>query len=104
MEHARILVFANGGDEKIFMGSSDWMKRNLDRRVEVMTPIYDSDVKKILRKVVDLQLADNVKARKWDKELKNEYATSDGERVRSQYEIYNFFKQQLINSEKLEEA
>lgn len=98
LEHARILVFANGGDEKIFMGSSDWMKRNLDRRVEVMTPIYDPDVKKVLRHVVNLQLADNVKGRRWDKDLKNEYLRNEREAIRSQYEIYRYFKQQLKDS------
>lgn len=95
LEHARIMVFANGGDERMFMGSSDWMKRNLDRRVEVMTPIYDEDVKNILRTILNFQLSDNVKSRLWDKNLRNRYKQNEEAECRSQYETYNFFKQFL---------
>ncbi len=73
LEHARIIIFANGGEERIFMGSSDWMKRNLDGRVEVMVPILDENIKRILKTVLNYQLKDNVKARLWDKELSNKY-------------------------------
>jgi len=64
LEHSRIFYFANGGDEDVYIGSADWMTRNLDRRVEVVTPILDSDLKRHLKEVVlGAYLKDNVKAR-----------------------------------------
>ncbi|HKC62582.1 MAG TPA: hypothetical protein VKB86_03040, partial [Pyrinomonadaceae bacterium] len=64
LEHSRIYYFANGGDEEIFIGSSDWMHRNFNRRVEVVTPVYDPKFKIYLKDVVlAAYLRDNVKAR-----------------------------------------
>lgn len=93
LEHARVMVFANGGNEKMFLGSSDWMTRNLDGRVEVMTPIYDERLKKMLLKILDIQLKDNVKARVWDKALTNKYKAKKGRNIRAQLEIYQHFKE-----------
>ncbi len=65
LEHSRIFYFANGGDEDIYIGSADWMYRNLDRRVELVTPIEDPRLKKHLKEdVLDSLLRDNVKARR----------------------------------------
>jgi len=64
LEHSRIFYFANGGDDDVYIGSADWMTRNLDRRVEVVTPILDANLKQILKNVVlGAYLKDNVKAR-----------------------------------------
>ncbi|HKO42365.1 MAG TPA: polyphosphate kinase 1 [Pyrinomonadaceae bacterium] len=64
LEHSRIFYFVNGGEEDVYIGSADWMKRNLDRRVEVITPILDPNLKRHLKDVVlDAYLRDNVKAR-----------------------------------------
>ena len=63
LEHSRIFEFRNGGDVEIFMGSADWMPRNLDRRVELMVPIVDPDHRERLTRILDTFLADNVKAR-----------------------------------------
>ena len=64
LEHSRVYYFANGGDEEIFLGSSDWMPRNLDRRVEVITPIENPQLKKHLKdEFLSIYLRDNVKAR-----------------------------------------
>lgn len=64
LEHSRIFYFANGGDEDVYIGSADWMKRNLDRRVEVVTPILDPNLKRYLKDVVlGAYLRDNTKAR-----------------------------------------
>jgi polyphosphate kinase len=64
LEHSRIFYFANGGDDDVYIGSADWMSRNLDRRVEVVTPILDGNLKRHLKDVVlDAYLKDNVKAR-----------------------------------------
>jgi polyphosphate kinase len=65
LEHSRIFYFANGGDEDVYIGSADWMHRNLDRRVEVITPIHDPLLKKQFRdEILDACLRDNVKARR----------------------------------------
>jgi polyphosphate kinase len=64
LEHSRVYYFENGGDEEIFIGSSDWMPRNLDRRVEVLTPVESSEIKRYLRdEYLAAYLKDNVKAR-----------------------------------------
>ena len=64
LEHSRIFYFANGGDDDVYIGSADWMTRNLDRRVEVVTPILDPNLKRHLKDVVlAAYLKDNVKAR-----------------------------------------
>lgn len=64
LEHSRIFYFANGGDEDLYIGSADWMKRNLDRRVEVVAPILDHNLKRYLKEVIlAAYLKDNVKAR-----------------------------------------
>ena len=58
LEHSRIFIFANGGDEKMFIGSADWMPRNLDNRVEVIAPVYDPEIKADLKRVVEYGLKD----------------------------------------------
>jgi len=64
LEHSRIFYFANGGDEEVYIGSADWMSRNLDRRVEVVTPVLDPQLKKYLKDtVLAAYLRDNIKAR-----------------------------------------
>ncbi|HEU5132727.1 MAG TPA: polyphosphate kinase 1, partial [Pyrinomonadaceae bacterium] len=64
LEHSRIFYFANGGDEEVYIGSADWMARNLDRRVEVVTPVTDPQLQKYLKDtVLAAYLRDNVKAR-----------------------------------------
>ncbi len=62
LEHSRIYYFYNNGEEEIFIGSADWMPRNLDRRVEAITPIQDQDIAKDLQEVLGIMLADNRQA------------------------------------------
>lgn len=62
LEHARIFYFLNDGQEEIYMGSADWMPRNLDKRVEILFPVECEKLKKEARHILDVQLADNVKA------------------------------------------
>lgn len=63
LEHARIFCFCNGGDEKVYLGSADWMTRNLDSRIEVVAPVYDPDLKAECRRVVDWGLRDTAQGR-----------------------------------------
>ncbi|MDB9540458.1 polyphosphate kinase 1 [Anabaenopsis tanganyikae CS-531] len=62
LEHSRIYYFHNNGQEEIYIGSADWMRRNLDRRVEVITPIKDPDIAKDLQEILGIMLADNRQA------------------------------------------
>jgi polyphosphate kinase len=64
LEHSRVLYLANGGDEEIYIGSADWMARNLKHRIEVVTPVQDPEAKRYLKEVVlAAYLRDNAKAR-----------------------------------------
>lgn len=62
LEHARIFYFENGGSPEVYMGSADWMPRNLDRRVEILFPVLDDELKKRVRHILDVELADTLKA------------------------------------------
>ncbi|TXE06815.1 polyphosphate kinase 1 [Gelidibacter salicanalis] len=93
LEHGRVYIFGNAGEEKMYIGSADWMTRNLTHRIEVVTPVLDPDNFKIIRDVIDLQMADTVKARIIDAEQKNEYVKLGKKpEIRSQYDIYEYFK------------
>lgn len=78
LEHARIYRFHHDGEERLYLASADWMKRNLSHRVEVAVPIYDAEVKRQLERSLALQLADNRKARIIDASGTNPYARAEG--------------------------
>lgn len=93
LEHSRIFIFAAGGEDKTFIGSADWMPRNLDNRIEVITPVYDPDVKADLRKVIDFGLRDNCQGSIVDGSGENLPWTTDSEMpFRSQEELYKSYK------------
>jgi polyphosphate kinase len=93
LEHSRIWLFHNGGNEEIYISSSDWNERNLERRIEIATPIKDKAIKAELKHILEIKLSGNVKARKLDKEFSNQYVSSRGKKkVRSQIAIYNYLK------------
>ncbi|MBU7581788.1 MAG: polyphosphate kinase 1 [Nostoc sp. TH1S01] len=71
LEHSRIYYFYNNGQEEIYIGSADWMRRNLDRRVEVITPIKDQDIAKDLQEILGIMLADNRQA--WELQADGTY-------------------------------
>lgn len=92
LEHARVFVFLNNGDHKIYLGSADWMKRNLRSRVECTFPVYDPDLKKEIIDILNIQLSDNVKACEIDEHLKNQRIITKGPDIRAQISIYEYFK------------
>lgn len=96
LEHARVMIFNNNGNQKVFISSSDWMVRNLDHRVEVAIEVTDQQIAQELKGILEIQLNDNVKARKLDNELKNEYIQSKGRKIRSQVEIYQYLMQKTL--------
>lgn len=94
LEHTRVFIFGNNGDEKIFITSADWMSRNLDSRSEVAVPIYHPEVKKQIKDIINIQLSGNTKVRILDRLQQNIYKKpKPGERkIRVQDEIYNYLK------------
>ncbi|MGZ3864833.1 MAG: polyphosphate kinase 1 [Bacteroidia bacterium] len=99
LEHMRIFVFANGGEEKYFLSSADWMTRNLDHRCEVAVHVRDKNVQKILKNILQIQLSGNTKARILDHTLSNKYKRprANERQVRAQDEVYNY----LLSENKL---
>jgi polyphosphate kinase len=93
LEHSRIYIFANSGNPKYFIGSADWMVRNFDHRFEVITPIYDKNIQDEVMDIINIQLADNVKARYINGEPNNVYKLKNNkEPVRAQFKIYEYLK------------
>ena len=93
LEHARVIIFNNKGNQKVFISSADWMIRNLDHRIEVAVPIVDPVIKKELIDIIHIQLKDNQKARILDIDLSNKYVPSEkASRFKSQEETYKFLK------------
>jgi polyphosphate kinase len=91
LEHARVYVFSNGGVPEYFVSSADWMVRNFDSRIELAYPVYDKDIQKELREILEIQLRDNVKARVISEHDNNLYRRdSSGKKVRTQEEVYRF--------------
>ena len=97
LEHARVWVFHNGGKEKVFISSADWMVRNLEHRVEASCPVLDQRLKQELKDILNIQLRDNVKARLLDNNLSNQYLQHTGDPVRSQEETHNYLHNIKIN-------
>ncbi len=91
LEHSRIIVFGNNGEEKYFLSSADWMVRNLDNRIEVATPVYDKEIQKELKDYLKVQFNESVKARILNQTQNNPYRSSGkmrGPRVQlAQYKL-----------------
>jgi polyphosphate kinase len=93
LEHSRIFVFCNGGDEKVFLSSADWMVRNLDHRVEVTTPIYDKAIREELKQYLDIQFRDNVKARVINEKQDNQFRAENGDEPhRAQFGMHSWLR------------
>jgi len=95
LEHARVFIFHNGGEEKMYLTSADWMSRNLDSRSEVAVPIYDKEIRKQIKDIINIQLAGNTKVRILDPFQENVYKKPQpGERkIRVQDEVYEYIKE-----------
>lgn len=86
LEHSRIMYFCNGGEEEVYLSSADWMTRNLTRRIELMCPVFDVNLRQILIKMLQLNIKDNVKARELKSSGVYEHVISDNKSFRSQFE------------------
>jgi len=90
LEHSRVYMFHHGGEEKIFLGSADWMKRNLYRRIEVVYPLFDSKAREEIKKMIEIQLSDNTKSCLISKNLQNIPIRNKKPRVQAQVDFYNW--------------
>lgn len=92
LEHSRVFIFHNAGDEKYFISSADIMTRNLDNRIEVVCPVFDPGIQNEIRQMLEIQWADNVKARMITMNQSNTYRRTNQAPIRSQEELYKYFQ------------
>ena len=102
LEHSRIFIFNNNGHPKIYAGSADWMRRNLSKRIEVIFPIYDKNLKKEILDIIKIQLDDNVKARIIDRYDKNNYKKNRIIRLnQSQVDTHKYLQSSQTDSKEI---
>jgi polyphosphate kinase len=92
LEHSRVYVFADGGKERIYIASADWMERNLHRRIEVACPIYDTQIRNEIKTMLAYQQKDNTKSRLINAPEVNAYKIDDQAPFRYQNKMYDYFK------------
>ncbi len=96
LEHTRIWYFNNDGKPLVFLGSPDWMRRNLYRRIEAVAPVLDKNLKQEIVDMLEIQLRDNRKACWVDSGLRNIFKRDDNPPVRSQYAFYEYLKESSL--------
>ena len=101
LEHARFFIFSNNNNPKYYLSSADWMKRNLDKRIEVSVPIVSPAIQEELQFVFDLQWRDNVKARIMDHEQLNRFKGKgeNQEQIDSQRMLYEYYKEKSTGTQ-----
>ncbi len=93
LEHGRIFIFHNNGEETIYLGSSDWMNRNIYKRIEVCFPILNPELKQQIKDIIHFQLVDNVQAVSLNEQIENiPKAQISSDSIRSQEAIYQYVK------------
>ncbi|WP_099464234.1 RNA degradosome polyphosphate kinase [Parabacteroides provencensis] len=93
LEHSRVWYFYNDGEENLYLTSADWMRRNLNRRIETAFPILVPELKQEIIDILNIQMRDNVKACRIDENLCNNFKRDDNpHKVRAQLAIYEYLK------------
>ncbi|QIE58513.1 polyphosphate kinase 1 [Rasiella rasia] len=95
LEHPRLYIFENAGNQKMYISSADFMGRNLDSRVEISCPIYDKDIKAEINDTFDICWSDNVKARQITASQDNSYRRNRKVQVRSQFKTYDYYQEKI---------
>ena len=93
LEHSRFMIFHNNAEPLYFISSADWMERNLDKRIEVGTPIFDKDIQQELSIIFSTQWNGTVKARILDKQQRNKYQRIPGQHNHSQQQLWEYYTQ-----------
>jgi polyphosphate kinase len=92
LEHGRVFIFCNNNRDLVYLGSSDWMNRNLYQRIEVCFPVYDHSLQQEIKDIISIQLDDTVSAVAVDKDAKNISLTIKGKEIESQKEIFKYLE------------
>jgi polyphosphate kinase len=95
LEHSRIWYFYNDGEEDLYISSADWMRRNLNRRIETALPVLSPEIKRDIINILRIQLKDNTKACFIDERLNNVFKHTDGESVNSQIATYEYLRNKI---------
>jgi polyphosphate kinase len=95
LEHSRIWYFYNDGEEDLYISSADWMRRNLNRRIETALPVLSPEIKRDIINILRIQLKDNTKACFIDEHLNNVFKHTDGESVNSQIATYEYLRNKI---------
>ncbi|MFD2865892.1 polyphosphate kinase 1 [Mucilaginibacter antarcticus] len=90
LEHGRVFIFGNNGQPQVYMGSADWMNRNIYRRIEVCFPVYDEQIKQEVMDIINIQLADNVQAVTLNERIENIPIEITQPKVQSQRGVYQY--------------
>jgi polyphosphate kinase len=98
LEHGRAFIFHNNGEPEVYMGSADWMNRNIYRRIEVCFPVYDDQVKAEITAIINLQLQDNVQAVMLNENIDNVAIKPSVPTIHSQYEIYKLLGNETVTA------
>lgn len=98
LEHGRIFIFKNAGNDDILIGSSDIMNRSMYERIEILCPVYSSRLKHEILEIIKCQISDNVKATEINLKLDNKPISSGNPTIQSQHEIYHFISQNFSES------
>jgi polyphosphate kinase len=90
LEHSRLMIFCNGGNEEYYISSADLMTRNIEHRIEVTCPVFDKNIRNELKLLFEILWHDNVKARKIDAEFSNKFVKPGKTPLQAQVEVYNY--------------
>jgi polyphosphate kinase len=93
LEHGRAFIFCNNNKDLIYLGSSDWMTRNIYQRIEVCFPVYDPSLQKEIKDIIAIEMNDNVSAVEVDKDAKNISLAVGDKEIESQKEIFKYLKE-----------
>ena len=99
LEHPRLYIFENGGHRKVYLSSADFMTRNIENRVEVATPIYDSELQQEIMDVFSISWNDTVKARVINQSPQNAFRHNSHSKMRSQWATYDYYKKKITENE-----
>ena len=94
LEHPRVYIFQNSGERKVYISSADFMTRNLENRVEVSCPIYDTNLQNEITDIFEISWNDNTKSRIINHTNQNELKKKDGNVNRSQWKTYEYYQKQ----------
>jgi polyphosphate kinase len=100
LEHGRVFIFNNNGNTEVFLGSADWMNRNIYHRIEVCFPVHDESIKQEILAIIDLQLRDNVQAVCLDEQMRNNVIKTTEPAIQAQQEIYRLLSKEISSPSK----